>query len=117
MMNGYYSGHDFGALLGAPLIAGTLALLFLTVLLGGTIVQIWLFYRIYKRAGYNGWWGLLSLIPGIGMFIALVVLAFDTWPIHRAPAAAIPATPAVPTPAPDPSPSPTVEPPVPPAAS
>ena len=39
-----------------------------------------LFYRIFKKAGYNGWMGLLSLIPGFGIIICLCILAFDTWP-------------------------------------
>ena len=45
--------------------------------------MVFLFHRIFKRAGYNGWLGFLALIPGIGELICLCVLAFDAWPAKK----------------------------------
>jgi len=56
------------------------SLLFVIVLLALFVV---LFYRIFHRAGYNGWLGLLALIPGIGALICLCILAFDVWPAKK----------------------------------
>ncbi|HET8714894.1 MAG TPA: hypothetical protein VFM16_03645 [Holophagaceae bacterium] len=44
--------------------------------------QVWLFWRIFAKAGYSGAMGLLILLPGIGILIALCILAFGNWPIH-----------------------------------
>ena len=49
--------------------------------------MVFLFHRIFTRAGYNGWIGLLALIPGIGSLICLCILAFDTWPLKKKQAA------------------------------
>jgi hypothetical protein len=51
------------------------------------VIIVWLFYRIFEKAGYNGWMGLLSLIPSLGLLICLCILAFDKWPAQRAEAA------------------------------
>jgi len=45
--------------------------------------QIWLFWRIFAKAGYNGAMALLILIPVFGPLIVLCALAFGNWPIHR----------------------------------
>lgn len=37
-------------------------------------------WRIFKRAGLDPWISLVVLIPGIGVTIALAVLAFVDWP-------------------------------------
>jgi hypothetical protein len=42
--------------------------------------QIYLFWRIFSKAGYSGAMSLLILIPGIGAIIALCILAFGNWP-------------------------------------
>ena len=47
------------------------------------IIYVAIFYRIFKKAGYNGWLGLLTLIPGLGIIICLGILAFDTWPLLK----------------------------------
>ena len=46
-------------------------------------LQIWMLWRTFAKAGYNGAMALLVLIPGIGIFIVLGILAFGNWPIHR----------------------------------
>lgn len=127
MMNNYGYGYDsmmgsYGGFSGAPFVAAFMLFGGL-IALAAAAVQVWLFYRVFAKAGYNGWWGLLCLIPGIGLFVSLVVLAFDTWPIHRAaaaPVAAAPVAPAAPVAAPvaPAAPAePAAEPPVPPTAS
>lgn len=52
------------------LIAHVLMALFL-------IVPTW---RICVRAGFSGAWSLLHLIPMIGSFIVMAILAFGDWP-------------------------------------
>ncbi|WP_207229259.1 hypothetical protein [Ktedonosporobacter rubrisoli] len=47
---------------------------------------ILVFWKILSKAGYNGAWSLLLLIPGVNGVAALVimcVLAFGEWPILR----------------------------------
>lgn len=70
--------------------------IFLCVLVWVAIVafQVWLYYRIFSKGGFNGWMGLLSLIPFIGSLVCLLVLAFDTWPRDRFPQSTPPAPPA-----------------------
>lgn len=45
--------------------------------------QIWLFWRIFSKAGYSGAMALLVLIPVFGPLIVMCVLAFGNWPILR----------------------------------
>lgn len=59
-----------------------------------TIGGGWLFFvgcfgvplaRIFYRAGFSAWWGLLALFgPVIALLIAWTVLAFRDWPMRRA---------------------------------
>jgi len=51
----------------------------------GLVLCIW---RIVTKAGYSGWWALITLVPGINI-VMLFVFAFSDWPalrIHDAPA-------------------------------
>lgn len=41
------------------------------------IIPTW---RICTRAGFSGAWSLLHLVPVIGIFIIMAVLAFSPWP-------------------------------------
>ena len=45
--------------------------------------QIWMFWRVFAKAGYNGALSLLILVPGFGIFIVLGILAFGTWPVLK----------------------------------
>ncbi len=47
------------------------------------VFQIWLFWRIFSKAGYSGAMSLLILIPGVGALIVLCILAFGNWPILK----------------------------------
>lgn len=58
-------------------VAGVLVLLVFFPLM------IWMLARIFTKAGYSGWWGALALLLGLGLFIALLMLAFGDWPALR----------------------------------
>jgi uncharacterized membrane protein YhaH (DUF805 family) len=66
--------------LGSLLLAGILIVHLLFALL--LIVPTW---RICVRAGFSGALSLFHLVPVIGSFIVMAVLAFSTWPAGEAP--------------------------------
>lgn len=79
----------------------TLALVYGIVVLGILAFMIWVYWRIFAKAGYNGALSLLNLVPGIGQLICLIVLAFGRWPIEDQLAAqGVPFSPTVPPPPP-----------------
>ena len=61
-----------------------------------TVIMLWMFWRIFNKAGRNPWWAYLMLLPILGLFIPPVtvglglligvpvimlwVLAFVSWP-------------------------------------
>lgn len=53
-------------------------------LLIAAILFLYPTWRIFRRAGLAPALSLIILIPGIGWFIALFILAFATWPNARA---------------------------------
>jgi hypothetical protein len=42
---------------------------------------IWMYWRIFSKAGYNGLLSLIYLVPG-GALICAAILAFGRWPIE-----------------------------------
>lgn len=48
---------------------------------------VWVYWRIFTKAGYNGALAFLNLIPGVGTLVCILVLAFGRWPIEDALAA------------------------------
>jgi uncharacterized membrane protein YhaH (DUF805 family) len=52
------------------------------VLIAIVVFTIWVYWRIFAKAGYNGAMSLLNLIPGIGPIICMIVLGFGRWPIE-----------------------------------
>ncbi|MBV8197717.1 MAG: hypothetical protein JO263_06260 [Candidatus Eremiobacteraeota bacterium] len=60
----------------------TFILVYGIVLLAIMAFTIWVYWRIFAKAGYNGAMSLLNLIPGIGPLICMIVLAFGRWPIE-----------------------------------
>ena len=40
-------------------------------------------WRIFSRTGFSPAIALVVLVPGVGLLIALGVLAFAEWPVHR----------------------------------
>lgn len=71
------SPEEFAGALGAYL--GCIMIFTLIVV----VLYLWLFYRIFKKAGYSGWMTLINLIPYVGSIIVLFMLAFGDWPALR----------------------------------
>ena len=72
-------------------------------------LQIVAYWKILNKAGYEGAWSLLVLVPGLGSLAGigiLLFLAFSEWPVLRRPAAGAVYMPApMPYPATPPPPS------------
>jgi uncharacterized membrane protein YhaH (DUF805 family) len=69
----------------AASVLATLAFVYLMitcVVLAFIIFGLWLYWRIFEKAGYNGAMALLNLIPGVGHLICMIILAFGRWPIE-----------------------------------
>ncbi|SKA01016.1 hypothetical protein SAMN02745126_03117 [Enhydrobacter aerosaccus] len=63
----------------------------LMVLIGHLLVSLVLIiptWRICERAGFAGAWSLLHLVPVIGSFVVMAILAFGDWPNGEATAEA-----------------------------
>ena len=65
--------------LGSLLVFGIIVVHLLAALV--LIIPTW---RICRRAGFSGALSLFHLLPVIGMFIVMAVLAFATWPAGEA---------------------------------
>lgn len=78
----YSNPYDYGNGDAAGAIAGAFACAaFITLVI--VVLYLWLFYRIFTKAGYSGWYTLLNLIPYVGSVIVVFMLAFGDWPIFR----------------------------------
>lgn len=62
-------------------------LIFVLLTLGIFALAIWVQIRILKKAGYSGWWFLLSFVPVLNI-VMIYAFAFSTWPRDRVIAAA-----------------------------
>jgi hypothetical protein len=71
----------------AGLVAGGI-IVYLLILAVVVAVGIWIYWRIFAKAGYNGALALLNLVPGVGPLICILILAFGRWPIEDQLAAA-----------------------------
>jgi hypothetical protein len=60
----------------------TFALVYGLVILALVAFSIWVYWRIFAKAGYNGALSLLNFIPGVGPLICMIILAFGRWPIE-----------------------------------
>ena len=92
-MSGTYSSSDWDAI--GSMLAGYFACvaIFVVAIIALMIVVYW---RILQKAGYNGAWSLLVLVPGLGGFASLGILlflAFAEWPALRGPARVAPYAP------------------------
>jgi uncharacterized membrane protein YhaH (DUF805 family) len=66
-------------------LGSLLLLIFLIVYMLLALVLIVPTWRICARAGFSGALSLFLLVPVIGPFIVMAVLAFSTWPAGEAP--------------------------------
>jgi hypothetical protein len=71
--------HDANTAAG---VIATLALTYTVVLIAIVAFTIWVYWRIFAKAGYNGALSLLNFIPGVGPLICVIILAFGRWPIE-----------------------------------
>jgi amino acid transporter len=55
---------------------GVLVILLVVVL---AVFSIYVNYRIVDKAGYNGWWALLMILPLVNL-VMIWVFAFKPWP-------------------------------------
>lgn len=67
----------------ASAMAGGFFLGIIVLVVAFTALFVWLFWRVFEKAGYNGALGLLALIPSFGVIVCMVILAFGTWPNER----------------------------------
>lgn len=66
-----------------PWLLGIGSFLLMVLLIGHLLVALVLIiptWKICERAGYAGAWSLLHLVPFIGSFIVMAILAFGDWP-------------------------------------
>ncbi|HEX3670077.1 MAG TPA: hypothetical protein VHT92_00080 [Candidatus Cybelea sp.] len=59
----------------------TFYVFFAVVIIAMCVFSIWLYWRVFQRAGFNGALALLNLVP-VGSLICMIILAFGRWPIE-----------------------------------
>ena len=47
--------------------------------------MIFLFWRVFAKAGMSGALGIIAIVPGIGWLICLCILAFSNWRVSPVP--------------------------------
>jgi hypothetical protein len=57
-------------------------------------IPVWLFWKVFARTGMNPALAFLCLIPYVGPFIVLLMLAFGRWPLVDGAGQALSASPA-----------------------
>jgi uncharacterized membrane protein YhaH (DUF805 family) len=73
----------------AASVIASLALGYGIFLLVVVAFTLWVYWRIFEKAGYSGALSLLNLVPGVGPLICMIILAFGRWPIEDRLAAAL----------------------------
>jgi hypothetical protein len=79
--------RDSSTAAAAGLLA-TFGLIYAIVVIALIAFTVWVYWRIFAKAGYNGALSLLNLVPGVGPLICVLILAFGRWPIEDQLAAA-----------------------------
>ena len=77
------SDWTFFLLSWVPWLLGIGSFLLMALVIGHFLVALILIiptWKICTRAGYSGAWSLLHLVPFIGSFIVMAILAFGDWP-------------------------------------
>lgn len=59
----------------------TFYMFFAVVIIAMCVFSIWVYWRVFQRAGFNGALALLNLVP-VGNLICMIILAFGRWPIE-----------------------------------
>ncbi len=74
--------HNVPEISGLPIVGGVTALISLGIGLLMLFIAIFIWWRIFSKAGYSGALGLLMFVP-LANLIMLLILAFGTWPIEE----------------------------------
>lgn len=61
---------------------GAFVMVYAIVIIAILAFTIWVYWRVFQKAGYNGAMSLLNLVPGVGPLICMIVLGFGRWPIE-----------------------------------
>jgi uncharacterized membrane protein YhaH (DUF805 family) len=72
---------DNNSALSAGVLA-TVIVIYAIIIIGFVLFTLWVYWRIFAKAGFNGAMSLLNLVPGIGQLICMIILAFSRWPIE-----------------------------------
>jgi len=64
------------------MFAGIFAMMVFFFVMLLTIVMVWVYCRIFSKAGYSWALGLLMIVP-VANLIMPFILAFGDWPIQR----------------------------------
>ena len=58
--------------------------LIIAIILYVAIIAFFIFcwWKIWSKAGFNGAWSLLMIVPIVG-FIAFIYFTFSDWPVHK----------------------------------
>lgn len=75
-----YDHADQGAAAAAAFLFGFMGIIVL-VTLALLALMIYLYWKIAEKAGYNGAWSLLTLVP-LGHLVLLILFAVSDWPIE-----------------------------------
>jgi hypothetical protein len=75
---------------GQPICVGTtssgtftgVGLVLLVIYLAFLVIGIIAAVKVVTKAGYSGWWVLITLVPLVG-FVFILIFAFSTWPMTR----------------------------------
>ena len=65
-----------------PVVIAVVLFLVVATVLAIVIIKAFLFCKIFANAGYHWAWGLLVLVPIVGV-VMLFVLAFGRWPVRK----------------------------------
>ncbi|HEY6325315.1 MAG TPA: hypothetical protein VIW73_02215 [Candidatus Cybelea sp.] len=63
-------------------VLATVILIYAIVLIVAIAFTIWVYWRIFAKAGFNGALSRLNFVPGVGQLICMIILAFGRWPIE-----------------------------------
>jgi uncharacterized membrane protein YhaH (DUF805 family) len=63
-------------------VVGVVLLVEFLFILAIVAFTIWIYWRIFAKAGFNGALSLLNLVPGVGSLICMCILGFGRWPIE-----------------------------------
>ena len=71
-------------MIAAPFAALFIILLVFVFILPAFLLKLFLWWRVFSKAGYSGAFSFLILAP-FGTIIMLCILAFSQWPIAKKP--------------------------------